>query len=247
MSSRTLNLDDSLYAYLLTHGVRESAALARLRERTRPLRGAGMQISPEQGALMALLVRLLGARRTLEIGTFTGYSALAVAEALPEDGQVVACDVSEEWTAVGREAWRSAGLEHKIDLRLAPAMETLDGLLDGGAADSFDFAFIDADKGNYDGYYERALRLVRQGGLIAVDNVLWGGRVADPAVEDADTRAIRALNDKIAADHRVDPVLLPVGDGLTLARRRQAPAPRRQAPMPSSSATRAMSSSTRVL
>lgn len=220
MSSRTLNLNETLYGYLLRHGVRESAALAALRERTRPLRAAGMQISPEQGALMALLVRLLGARRTLEVGTFTGYSALAVAEALPDDGQVVACDVSEEWTSIGRVAWQEAGQAHKIDLRLAPALETLDGLLDGGQAGTFDFAFIDADKGNYDGYYERALVLVRPGGLIAVDNVLWGGSVADEAVDDGDTEAIRALNRKIHADARVDPVLLPIGDGLTLARRR---------------------------
>lgn len=220
MSRRTLNLTEPVYDYLLAHGVRESAALAALRERTRPLRGAGMQISPEQGALMALLVRLIGARRTLEVGTFTGYSALAVAEALPDDGRVVACDVSEEWTAIAREAWHDAGLAHKIELRLGPALETLDGLLAAGAAGQYDFLFIDADKSNYDGYYERGLTLVRPGGLIAVDNVLWGGSVADPERQDADTRAIRALNEKIAGDARVDAVLLPIGDGLTLARRR---------------------------
>ncbi|HEX7034652.1 MAG TPA: class I SAM-dependent methyltransferase [Pseudomonadales bacterium] len=220
MSRRTLNLTEPLYEYLLAHGVRESPALAELRERTRPMPGAAMQISPEQGALMALLVRLIGARRTLEVGTFTGYSALAVAEALPDDGRVIACDVSEEWTAVAREAWRAAGLAHKIELRLGPALETLDALLAAGEAGRFDFLFIDADKRNYDGYYERGLELVRSGGLIAVDNVLWGGSVAEPARQDADTRAIRALNEKIAGDARVDAVLLPIGDGLTLARRR---------------------------
>lgn len=220
MSSRTLNLDQNVYAYLLDHGVRESAPLATLREETRQLAYAGMQISPEQGAFMALLVRLMGARRTLEIGTFTGYSALAVAEALPEDGLVTACDVSDEWAAIARAAWQAAGLAHKIELRLAPALETLDALLADGAGDSFDFLFIDADKPNYDGYYERGLRLVRPGGLIAVDNVLWGGSVADPARDEDSVRAIRALNDKIRDDARVDAVLLPVGDGLTLARRR---------------------------
>lgn len=220
MSSRTLNLTEPLYVYLLEHGVRESAALAALREKTQPMRAAGMQISPEQGAFMALLVRLIGARHTLEVGTFTGYSALAVAEALPEDGRVTACDVSEEWTAIGVAAWRAAGMGHKIDLRLAPALETLDGLLGGGAADRYDFMFIDADKTNYDGYYERGLRLVRPGGLIAVDNVLWGGSVTDAKRQDDDTRAIRALNEKVHRDARVDAVMLPIGDGLTLARRR---------------------------
>jgi predicted O-methyltransferase YrrM len=220
VSRRTLELTDDLYDYLLHRGVRESAALARLREETAALEAAGMQISPEQGAFMALLVRLLGATRTLEVGTFTGYSAMAVAEALPENGRVTTCDVSEEWTSIAVAAWRAAGLEHKIDLRLAPAMDTLDGLLEDGAADSYDFMFIDADKTSYDDYYERGLRLVRAGGLIAVDNVLWGGRVADPEAHDPDTAAIRALNAKIADDARVDAVLLPVGDGLTLARRR---------------------------
>jgi predicted O-methyltransferase YrrM len=219
MSSRTLNLTEPMYAYLLEHGVRESPALAALREKTRPMRAAGMQISPEQGAFMALLVRLLGARRTLEVGTFTGYSALAVAEALPDAGRVTACDVSEEWTSVGVAAWQAAGVDHKIDLKLAPALETLDHLLEQGAADRYDFMFIDADKANYDGYYERGLKLVRPGGVIAVDNVLWGGSVADAERQDEDTRAIRALNDKIRNDPRVDMVMLPIGDGLTLARR----------------------------
>ncbi len=220
MSSRTLNLTEPVYRYLLQHGVRESPALAALRERTRPLEAAGMQISPEQGAFMALLVRLLDARRTLEVGTFTGYSAMAVAEALPEDGRVTACDVSEEWTSIGVEAWRAARLDHKVDLRLAPALDTLDALLREGAAGRYDFMFIDADKGNYDNYYERGLELVRPGGVIAVDNVIWGGSVANDERQDRDTRSIRALNHKIHGDARVDAVMLPVGDGLTLARRR---------------------------
>lgn len=220
MSSRTLNLTEPVYAYLLEHGVRESSALAALRERTASLEAAPMQISPEQGAFMALLVRLLGARRTLEVGTFTGYSTLAVAQALPADGAITACDVSEEWTTMAVTAWRSAGVEQMIDLRLAPALETLKVLLEAGEADGYDFMFIDADKSNYDGYYEFGLKLIRPGGLIAVDNVLWGGSVADAGRQDADTRSIRALNDKIRDDGRVDAVMLPVGDGLTLARRR---------------------------
>jgi caffeoyl-CoA O-methyltransferase len=209
-----------VYAYLLQHGVRESNALSALRTETSAVRGAGMQISPEQGAFMALLVGLLGARRTLEVGTFTGYSALAVAEALPDNGRLTACDVSEEWTAIAVAAWKAAGLAHKIELKLAPALETLDSLLGEGGADTYDFMFIDADKANYDGYYERGLELVRRGGLIAVDNVLWGGSVANGERQDDDTRAIRTLNDKIRDDSRVDAVMLPIGDGLTLARRR---------------------------
>jgi caffeoyl-CoA O-methyltransferase len=179
-----------------------------------------MQIGPEQGQLMALLVELVGARRTLEIGTFTGYSALAVALALPADGHVLTCDVSEEWTSVGRRYWEKAGVAEKIDLRLGPALETLEELLANGQRDRFDFAFIDADKESYDAYYELCLQVVRPGGLIAVDNVLWSGKVADASVTDADTEAIRRLNAKLATDERVTLSLLPVGDGLTLARRR---------------------------
>lgn len=220
MSTRTLELTDPVYDYLIRHGVRESAALAELREQTQRLPNANMQIAPEQGAFMAMLVRLLGARRLLEVGTFTGYSALAMAEALPDDGLLTACDVSAEWTAVALAAWRRAAVGHKIDLRLAPARETLDALLQNGAAGSYDFMFIDADKSGYDDYYERGLRLVRPGGLIAIDNVLWNGSVADPEQQDDDTRAIRALNDKLRSDTRVDLVMVPVGDGLTLARRR---------------------------
>jgi predicted O-methyltransferase YrrM len=220
MSSFTLGLGDQLHAYLLAHGVRESPAARALRAETARLPLARMQVSPEQGALMQLLVRLLGARRTLEVGTFTGYSALVVAQALPPGGEVVACDVSEEWTAIARRHWAAAGVADRITLHLRPALATLDELLAGGAAGGFDFAFIDADKTGYDAYYERALRLLRPGGLVAVDNTLWSGAVADPARQDEDTRAIRALNAKLAADARVDLAMLPVGDGLTLARRR---------------------------
>ncbi len=210
---------DPLYDYLLAHGTRETDVQRRLREETRAsVRGAGMQIGPDQGQLMGFLVRLMGARRALEIGTFTGYSALAVALALPADGRLVCCDVSAEWTAVGRRYWAEAGVADKIDLRLAPALETLDALTRAGEAGGFDFAFIDADKANYDAYYEGCLTLVRRGGLIAIDNVLWSGRVLDANDRSADTRALRALNAKLHADARIDLVLLGIGDGLTLAR-----------------------------
>jgi caffeoyl-CoA O-methyltransferase len=220
VTQSTLHLPDPLHTYLLSASLREPPILRRLRDETARMEQASMQIAPEQGQLMALLVELVGARRTLEVGTFTGYSALAVALALPEDGTVVACDVSEEWTSVARRYWREAGVEHKIDLRLAPALETLDGLLRAGDADSFDFAFIDADKESYEAYWERALRLVRRGGLVAVDNTLWSGRVADPEVTDDSTEAIRAFNARLHADERVTLSLVPIGDGLTLARRR---------------------------
>jgi caffeoyl-CoA O-methyltransferase len=219
MSSRTIQVTEAIDSYIRSVSLREPDVLRRLRAETAPLEAAGMQISPEQGQFMALLVRLIGARRCLEVGTFTGYSALAVALALPVDGEVVACDISEQWTAIGRRYWREAGVAGKIDLRLAPALETLDGLVRDRAA-PFDFAFIDADKENYDGYYERALRLVRPGGIIAIDNVLWGGAVADPGRDDPETRAIDALNRKLQTDSRVEPSLLPIGDGLTIALRR---------------------------
>jgi predicted O-methyltransferase YrrM len=193
--------------------------MARLRAETRRMPNASMQISPEQAQFMGLLVRVIGARRALEIGTFTGYSALAVALALPADGSLICCDVSEEWTSVARRYWREAGVAGRIDLRLAPAADTLAALIASGASGSFDFAFIDADKENYDLYYEHCLRLVRPGGLIAIDNALWHGAVADPKCKDGDTAAIRALNRKIRDDRRVDMVLLPIGDGLLLARR----------------------------
>ncbi|MCG6955799.1 MAG: class I SAM-dependent methyltransferase [Gemmatimonadetes bacterium] len=220
MTERTLQLTDQLSAYLYEASLREPDVLRRLRAETSAMRQASMQIGPIQGQLFALLVELVGARRCLEVGTFTGYSALAVALALPDDGTVVACDLSEEWTSIARRYWEEAGVAYKIDLRLAPGLKTLDGLLGEGSSDTFDFAFIDADKEEYEAYYERCLRLVRPGGLIAVDNTLWSGKVADPAVTDADTEAIRAFNEKVRDDERVTMSLLPVGDGVTLARRR---------------------------
>ena len=219
MSDRTLTLDDRLYQYLLDVSLREHAEMAALRQATRTHPRAGMQISPEQGQFMALLVKLIAARRTIEVGVFTGYSALAVALALPEDGRILACDVSDEFTSIGRPHWKQAGVAHKIELVLAPARTTLNARLAAGEAGTYDFAFIDADKVNYDDYYELCLLLVRPGGLIAIDNTLWSGRVALPA-RDEDTAALQKLNRKLHADERVDLSLLPIGDGLTLARRR---------------------------
>jgi len=219
LGNRALNLDDALYAYVLAHSLREHPAQMALREATRAHPHAGMQIGPEQGQFMALLVRLIGARRTIEIGVFTGYSALCVALALPDDGYVLACDVSDAYTKIGRPYWQQAGVAQKIDLQLGPALATLDARLAAGEASTFDFAFIDADKTAYDDYYERCLRLVRSGGLIAIDNVLWSGSVARPAKTD-DTAALQALNDKLHRDERIDLSLLPIGDGLTLARKR---------------------------
>ncbi len=220
MASRTIEMNDRIYDYMLAHSLRELPVQTGLREATATMEWARMQIAPEQGQFMALLVELIGARKTLEIGTFTGYSALAVALALPADGRVVACDISEEFTSVGRPFWAEAGVADKIDLRLGPALDTLDDLLKEGAAGTFDFAFIDADKGNYGHYYERALALLRTGGLLAVDNVLWSGAVADPTEDDDDTQAIRAVNQEIHADQRVSISLVPIGDGVTLARKR---------------------------
>jgi predicted O-methyltransferase YrrM len=215
-----LSLDDHLYDYLLRKSLREPAALAALRAETASHPRVNMQIAPEQGQFMQLLVRLTAARRTIEVGVFTGYSSLAVALALPDDGRVLACDISEEYTAIARRHWKLAGVAHKIELVLAPALATLDARLAAGEAGSYDFAFIDADKGGYRAYYERLLRLVRPGGLIAADNTLWSGAVADPDVQDADTLAIREFNDHLLADQRIDLSLVPIGDGLTLARRR---------------------------
>lgn len=220
MLKKTVGLDEPLYDYLLSVSLREPEILLQLREETARLPNARMQIAPEQGQFMALLVQLLGATKTLEIGVFTGYSSLCVALALPPNGKIVACDVSEEYTAIARRYWEAGGVAHKIDLRLAPALETLDKLLASGQAETFDFSFIDADKGNYEGYYERSLQLVRPGGLIAVDNVLWSGRVADPQNQDSSTKTIRAFNEKLHHDERVTLSLVPISDGLTLARKR---------------------------
>lgn len=220
MSTRTIPMTDPLHAYLLAATLREPEIAGKLRAETAAMPNAGMQISPEQGQFMAFLVELLGARRTLEIGTFTGYSALAVALALPEDGRVVACDVSEEYTSVARRYWQAAGVAHKIELRLAPGLVSLDALIADGQAGSYDFAFIDADKSNNANYYERCLTLLRTGGVIAVDNVLWNGAVADPANDRQETRDIRALNAKVRDDPRVAMSLVPIGDGLLLARKR---------------------------
>ena len=220
MSNQSIGLSSDLYDYLLSVSIREHPVLTALRQHTASHAMSQMQISPEQGQFMALLVRLANVRKALEVGVFTGYSALSVALALPPDGQLVACDVSEEYTAIAREYWQKAGIADKIDLRLAPAQETLQQLIDSGEANTFDFAFIDADKSNYDTYYEQALVLVKSGGVIAIDNVLWYGRVADPDVTDNRTQRIRRLNQKIHEDDRVDLSLLPIGDGLTLARKR---------------------------
>ena len=220
MPKQTIGLDDRLYNYLLSVSLREPEILRQLRQETNNHPEATMQIAPEQGQFMALLVQLLGAKKTLEVGVFTGYSSLSVALALPPDGKIIACDVSEEYTAIARRYWQKAGVADKIDLRLAPALETLDRLLADGQAETFDFAFIDADKVNYEGYYERSLQLVRPGGLIAIDNVLWGGKVADSQFQNSSTLAIRALNQKLHHDERITLSLVPIADGLTLALKR---------------------------
>jgi len=220
MSSQSIGLSDELHEYLLSVSLRESAVLRRLREETAEHPKAEMQIAPEQGQFFQFLVRLIGARRTLEVGVFTGYSALAVAEALPSDGEVVACDKSDEYTQVARRYWREAGVADRIDLRLAPAADTLAALLDDGQAGTFDFAFIDADKETYDTYYEQALRLLRPGGVVALDNVFRDGRVVESDVADESVRAIQRLNEKLHDDERVDLTMLPLADGVTLAMKR---------------------------
>ncbi len=217
MSNKTLSLNETLHQYLLAQSLREPQILQDLRQETANQPLSQMQIAPEQGQFMAFLVQLMGATTALEIGVFTGYSALSVALALPDTGRLVACDVSEDYTAIARRYWQKAGVAEKIDLRIAPALDTLDALLSDGQANTFDFIFIDADKSNYDNYYERSLQLLRPGGLIAIDNVLWGGKVADPEVTDNRTQRIRAFNQKLHTDDRILLSLVPIADGLTLA------------------------------
>jgi predicted O-methyltransferase YrrM len=218
MSDKTLALTDTLYGYILTHAVREPPVLARLREVTAELSDARMQISPEQGQFMAMLVKLTGARRCIEVGTYTGYSSLSVALALPADGRMVACDINAQTTHIARQFWKEAGVDARIELRLQPALKTLEELLARNGRGNFDFAFIDADKSSYLAYYEKLLELIRPGGLIAVDNTLWSGKVADRRYKDADTMALRLFNDHVYRDERVDLSLVPIGDGLTLLR-----------------------------
>lgn len=220
MSNQSIGIEGPLYEYLLAVSLREHPTLARLRAETAGHPRVNMQIAPEQGQFMALLAKLIGAQHCIEVGVFTGYSSLAVALALPPTGRLVACDVNEDYTAIAQRYWNEAGVAGKIDLRIAPALETLDALLAGGEPGRYDFAFIDADKGAYEAYYERLLELLRPGGLLAVDNTLWNGAVADPADRDPDTVAIRAFNEKLRDDGRVDLSLVPIGDGLTLARKR---------------------------
>ncbi len=219
MSRKTLNVDDQLYQYILDNSVRESDTLKSLRQRTGKMSKANMQISPEQGQFMRLLLNLMGATRVIEIGTFTGYSTLCMAQALPQDGRVIACDVSTEWTDIGKSYWEESGVADRIELRIAPALETLADLAEEGLSGKIDFAFIDADKTNYEAYYEHCLELLRPGGLIAIDNTLWSGSVADAADQDEDTVAIRELNKKLHHDERIELSLVPIGDGLTLARK----------------------------
>jgi predicted O-methyltransferase YrrM len=218
VSNRTLQLDDRTYEYLLAHSLREDPRLAALRAETASHPKVNMQIAPEQGQFMQMLARLCGARRAIEVGVFTGYSSLAVMLAMPEDARLLALDVSEEYTAVARRHWQAAGVAERIELVIAPARDTLDRRLAQGEAGRYDFAFIDADKTGYLAYYERLLKLLRPGGLILVDNTLWDGEVANPDNRDAETEALRAFNDALHRDPRIDLALLPVGDGLTLAR-----------------------------
>ncbi|MBD1826164.1 class I SAM-dependent methyltransferase [Microcoleus vaginatus GB1-A2] len=221
MANSTLGLENQLYDYLLSISLREPDILASLREETAKHPMGMMQIAPEQGQFMEILVQLMGATKTLEIGVFTGYSSLCVALALPPNGQIIACDVSEEYTAIARRYWEAAGVANKISLQLGPAINTLDKLIAEGQAGTFDFAFIDADKENYEAYFERSLQLVRTGGLVVIDNVLWSGRVADPQVQDESTTAIRTFNEKLRNDPRVTLSVVPIADGLTLALKRR--------------------------
>jgi predicted O-methyltransferase YrrM len=220
MSNRTLEIDDRTYRYLVEHSLRETPVMGELRALTLEHDMARMQIAPEQGQFMALMAELLGAKQAIEIGTFTGYSALCLAQAMPADSRLICCDISKEWTDVARPYWTRAGVSERIELRIAPALETLDALIREGETDRFDLAFIDADKGGYLGYYERCLKLLRPGGLVMLDNTLWGGSVADPSDQEEDTVALRELNDRLHQDPRVSISLVPIGDGLTLARKR---------------------------
>jgi predicted O-methyltransferase YrrM len=220
MTSKSIGLPNDVYDYVLAHGVREPEILARLREETASHPMAQMQIEPLQGAIFRLLVELLDARSYVEVGTFTGYSSLAVALAMPPDGRLVCCDVSEEYTNVARRYWTEAGVADRVDLRIGPGVDGLDSLLAEGRASTFDLAFIDADKKSYPDYYERIVQLLRPGGLVALDNVLWGGEISDPTKTDRDTLALRAVNERVRDDERVTQVLLPVADGMTLARKR---------------------------
>lgn len=220
MSNKSIGLSDELHEYLLSVSLRESDVMRELREETAEHPKSQMQVAPEQAQFFQLLVKLIGARRALEVGVFTGYSALAVARVLPSTGTLVACDVSEEYTRVARRYWAEAGVADRIDLRIAPAAETLSALLDAGEAGTFDFSFIDADKEQYDTYYEKSLELLRPGGVIALDNVFRDGRVTDPDIDDESVRAIQRLNEKIHDDERVEISMLPLADGLTLAMKR---------------------------
>ena len=220
MTTRSLRIDEALDAYLTALLPEEPAVLVRLREETSRLEAAGMQIGWDQARFMTCLLRCLGARNTIEVGVFTGYSTLITALALPDTGRIVACDINREWTEIALKYWREAGVDDRIDLRIGPAADTLDGILANGNAESFDFAFIDADKTGYDGYYERCLTLLRAGGVIVIDNALWDGSVANMADCSEDTKAIRALNEKISSDPRVEAYLAPVGDGVHLAWKR---------------------------
>ena len=216
MTKKTLNLTDNLYQYLLDNSLRETELQKKLRQHTAGLEWSQMQIAPEQGQFMAFLVKLLGVKKVIEVGVYTGYSSLSVAQALPADGQLIACDINKEWTDIAQQYWREAGVDNKINLHLAPAQETLQGLINNEQHKTYDFAFIDADKENYDAYYESCLTLLRPGGLLLIDNTLWGGAVADDKIKDKDTVAIRELNTKIQHDQRVEMCMLAVADGLTL-------------------------------
>ncbi len=221
MSNKTLYLSDELYSYMLSVSLREPKILRRLREETSHDSMANMQISPEQGQFMSLLIKLMGATKALEVGVYTGHSSLCIALALPSQGKLIACDVNREWTAIALRYWQKAGVSKKIDLHFAPAIETMNKLLADNRANTFDFVFIDADKINYDGYYERALDLLRPGGLIAIDNVFWSGQVVDSHIVDEDTVALRYLNEKLHRDNRIELSLVPIGDGLSMALKRR--------------------------